>query len=184
MTPFGPPRRTAPTPPPCSAGSPDRRRKIRLGSGIFQMPGRSAAMTAMTAATIDQLSDGRMICGIGSSGPQVAEGWHGQRFAQQLQRTREYVAVVAHGARTRTRRVQGRDARAAAPGRSRQGAEANDHACAGAHPDLPRRDRPEEHRPRRRDRRRLDPHAVLPRARLRAAPAAAGRRRALRQIAR
>ena len=51
-------------------------------------------MTAMTAATIDQLSDGRMLLGIGSSGPQVAEGWHGQRFAQQLQRTREYVAVV------------------------------------------------------------------------------------------
>jgi F420-dependent oxidoreductase-like protein len=68
--------------------------KIRLGSGIFQMPGRSPAMTAMTAATIDQLSGGRMILGIGSSGPQVAEGWHGQRFARQLQRTREYVAVV------------------------------------------------------------------------------------------
>src|SRR6201995_4376909 len=71
--------------------------KIRLGSGIFPMPGRSAAMaamTAMTAATIDQLSNGRMILGIGSSGPQVAEGWHGQRFAKQLQRTREYVAVV------------------------------------------------------------------------------------------
>ncbi len=68
--------------------------KIRLGSGIFQMPARSAAMTAMTAATIDQLSGGRMILGIGSSGPQVAEGWHGQRFAHQLQRTREYVAVV------------------------------------------------------------------------------------------
>jgi F420-dependent oxidoreductase-like protein len=68
--------------------------KIRLGSAIFQMPGRSAAMTAMTAATIDQLSGGRMILGIGSSGPQVAEGWHGQRFARQLQRTREYVDVV------------------------------------------------------------------------------------------
>jgi F420-dependent oxidoreductase-like protein len=68
--------------------------KIRLGSAIFQMPGRSPAMTAMTAATIDELSDGRMILGIGSSGPQVAEGWHGQRFARQLQRTREYVAVV------------------------------------------------------------------------------------------
>jgi F420-dependent oxidoreductase-like protein len=67
---------------------------IRLGSGIFQMPARSPAMTAMTAATIDQLSGGRMIVGIGSSGPQVAEGWHGQRFAHQLQRTREYVAVV------------------------------------------------------------------------------------------
>src|SRR3954471_15065249 len=68
--------------------------RIKLGSAIFQMPGRSAAMTAMTAATIDQLSGGRMLLGIGSSGPQVAEGWHGQRFGKQLQRTREYVAVV------------------------------------------------------------------------------------------
>jgi F420-dependent oxidoreductase-like protein len=68
--------------------------KLKLGSAIFQMPGRSAAMTAMTAATIDELSGGRMVLGIGSSGPQVAEGWHGQRFARQLQRTREYVAVV------------------------------------------------------------------------------------------
>ncbi|MDX6716315.1 MAG: hypothetical protein QOH30_2873 [Baekduia sp.] len=67
---------------------------IKLGSGIFQMPGRSAAMTAMTAATIDQLSDGRMLLGIGSSGPQVSEGWHGVRFGQQLQRTREYIEVV------------------------------------------------------------------------------------------
>jgi F420-dependent oxidoreductase-like protein len=68
--------------------------QIKLGSAIFQMPGRSAAMTAMTAATIDELSGGRMVLGIGSSGPQVAEGWHGQRFAHQLQRTRDYVAVV------------------------------------------------------------------------------------------
>src|SRR5437764_3045458 len=68
--------------------------RIRLGSAIFQMPGRSPAMTAMTAATIDELSGGRMLLGIGSSGPQVAEGWHGQGFARQLLRTREYVAVV------------------------------------------------------------------------------------------
>ena len=68
--------------------------RIRLGSAIFQMPGRSPAMTAMTAATLDQLSGGRMMLGIGSSGPQVAEGWHGQRFGRQLQRTREYIAVV------------------------------------------------------------------------------------------
>src|SRR5215208_7744804 len=67
---------------------------IKLGSAIFQMPGRSAAMTAMTAATLDQLSNGRMLLGIGSSGPQVAEGWHGQRFGKQIQRTREYVTVV------------------------------------------------------------------------------------------
>jgi F420-dependent oxidoreductase-like protein len=68
--------------------------RIGLGSAIFQIPGRSAAMTAMTAATIDQLSNGRMRCGIGASGPQVAEGWHGQRYGRMLQRTREYVAVV------------------------------------------------------------------------------------------
>jgi len=68
--------------------------RIKIGSAIFQMPARSPAMTAMTAATLDQLSGGRMLLGIGSSGPQVAEGWHGQRFARQLQRTREYVAVV------------------------------------------------------------------------------------------
>jgi len=67
---------------------------IKVGSAIFQMPARSPAMTAMTAATIDNISNGRMLLGIGSSGPQVAEGWHGQRFAKQLQRTREYVAIV------------------------------------------------------------------------------------------
>jgi F420-dependent oxidoreductase-like protein len=68
--------------------------RIKLGSAILQMPGRSAAMTAMTAATLDQLSGGRVLLGIGTSGPQVAEGWHGQRFGRQLLRTREYVEVV------------------------------------------------------------------------------------------
>jgi F420-dependent oxidoreductase-like protein len=68
--------------------------RIKIGSAIFQMPARSPAMTAMTAATLDQLSGGRMLLGIGSSGPQVAEGWHGQRFAKQLLRTREYVEIV------------------------------------------------------------------------------------------
>jgi F420-dependent oxidoreductase-like protein len=68
--------------------------RIKLGSAIFQMPGRSPAMTAMTAATLDVISGGRMLLGIGSSGPQVAEGWHGERFGHQLQRTREYVAIV------------------------------------------------------------------------------------------
>jgi F420-dependent oxidoreductase-like protein len=68
--------------------------RIRIGSAIFQMPGRSPAMTAMTAATLDELSGGRMILGIGPSGPQVAEGWHGQPFARQLLRTREYVEIL------------------------------------------------------------------------------------------
>ncbi|HET9075093.1 MAG TPA: LLM class F420-dependent oxidoreductase [Solirubrobacteraceae bacterium] len=68
--------------------------RIRLGAAVLQIPGRSAAMTAMTAATIDNLSDGRMILGLGTSGPQVSEGWHGVRFARQLARTRDYVEVV------------------------------------------------------------------------------------------
>ena len=67
---------------------------IALGSAIFQLPARSPAMTAMTAATLDQLSGGRFRLGLGLSGPQVAEGWHGQRYAQPLARTRDYVAVV------------------------------------------------------------------------------------------
>ena len=67
---------------------------IRLGAAVFQIPARSAAMTAMTAATLDHLSDGRFMLGLGSSGPQVSEGWHGVRFGRQLQRTREYVDVV------------------------------------------------------------------------------------------
>jgi F420-dependent oxidoreductase-like protein len=81
--------------------------RIRLGSAIFQMPGRTAAMTAMTAATLDNLSAGRMILGLGSSGPQVAEGWHGQRFNPQLQRTREYVAVVRMALRRERVRFEG-----------------------------------------------------------------------------
>ena len=68
--------------------------RIKIGSAIFQMPGRSPAMTAMTAATLDNLSNGRMLLGIGTSGPQVAEGWHGERFAKQIQRTREYVEIL------------------------------------------------------------------------------------------
>jgi F420-dependent oxidoreductase-like protein len=67
---------------------------IKLAAGIFQIPGRTAAMTAMTAATIDQLSNGRFVLGLGLSGPQVAEGWHGQRFDKPLARTRDYVNVV------------------------------------------------------------------------------------------
>ena len=71
-----------------------RTERIGIASGVFQIPARSAAMTAMTAATLDQLSGGRFRLGLGTSGPQVAEGWHGQRFDRPLARTRDYVAVV------------------------------------------------------------------------------------------
>jgi F420-dependent oxidoreductase-like protein len=68
--------------------------QIDIGSAVFQIPGRTPAMTAMTAATLDTLSGGRFRLGLGVSGPQVSEGWHGVRFAKPLARTREYVDVV------------------------------------------------------------------------------------------
>src|SRR6195952_34209 len=68
--------------------------RIDLGSAVMQIPGRSPAMTAMTAATLDALSGGRFRLGLGVSGPQVSEGWHGVRFGDPLGRTREYVQIV------------------------------------------------------------------------------------------
>ena len=68
--------------------------QIRLGTAIMQMPARTPAMTAMTAITLDQLSGGRMLLGLGLSGPQVVEGWHGQPYGKPLGKTREYVKIV------------------------------------------------------------------------------------------
>jgi F420-dependent oxidoreductase-like protein len=69
-------------------------KNIDVGSAIFQIPARSPAMVAMTAATLDSLSGGRFRLGVGVSGPQVSEGWHGVRFEAPLGRTREYVDIV------------------------------------------------------------------------------------------
>ena len=71
-----------------------RTEKIHLGTAIMQMPARTPAMTAMTAITLDQLSGGRMLLGLGLSGPQVVEGWHGQPYGKPLGKTREYVRIV------------------------------------------------------------------------------------------
>jgi F420-dependent oxidoreductase-like protein len=68
--------------------------RIQLGSAVMQIPARSPAMTAMTAASLDLLSGGRFRLGLGVSGPQVSEGWHGVRFDRPLARTREFVSVV------------------------------------------------------------------------------------------
>ncbi len=68
--------------------------RIHLGTAILQMPARTPAMTAMTAITLDQLSGGRMLLGLGLSGPQVVEGWHGQPYGKPLPKTREYVEIV------------------------------------------------------------------------------------------
>jgi F420-dependent oxidoreductase-like protein len=68
--------------------------RIKLGSAIMQIPARTPASTAMTAATLDLLSGGRFLLGLGTSGPQVVEGWHGQRWGKPLPKTREYVEIV------------------------------------------------------------------------------------------
>ena len=68
--------------------------KIKVGTAIMQMPARTPAMTAMTAMTLDQLSGGRFVVGLGASGPQVVEGWHGVPYGDALVRTREYVAIL------------------------------------------------------------------------------------------
>ncbi len=67
---------------------------IKLGTGIMQLPGRSPACTAMTAMTLDALSGGRLILGLGTSGPQVVEGWHGVPFGKPLTWLKEYVTIV------------------------------------------------------------------------------------------
>jgi F420-dependent oxidoreductase-like protein len=81
--------------------------RVRIGSGIFQIPARTPTMTAMTAATLDNISGGRMLLGLGVSGPQVTEGWHGQPFDRPLKRTREYVAIVRKALARETVTFQG-----------------------------------------------------------------------------
>jgi F420-dependent oxidoreductase-like protein len=71
-----------------------RTERIRIGSAVFQMPARTPGMTAMTASTLDIMSNGRFLLGLGVSGPQVVEGWHGQPYRKPLGMTREYVAIL------------------------------------------------------------------------------------------
>lgn len=80
---------------------------IGLGAAVFQIPARSPAMTAMTAATLDALSAGRFSLGLGLSGPQVSEGWHGVSYDAPLARTREYVDVVRMALRRERVRYEG-----------------------------------------------------------------------------
>jgi F420-dependent oxidoreductase-like protein len=68
--------------------------KIRVGTAIMQMPARSPAMTAMTSMSLSQLSGGRFIPGLGASGPQVVEGWHGVPYGKPVTRTKEYIKIM------------------------------------------------------------------------------------------
>ena len=81
--------------------------RVDVGSAVMQIPARTPAMTAMTAATLDTLSGGRFRLGLGVSGPQVSEGWHGVRFDRPLARTREYVDVVRMALRRERVRYEG-----------------------------------------------------------------------------
>ncbi len=81
--------------------------QIDIGSAVFQIPGRTPANTAMTAATLDTLSGGRFRLGLGVSGPQVSEGWHGVRFAKPLKRTREYTEIVRKALRREKLQYEG-----------------------------------------------------------------------------
>lgn len=85
-----------------------RTERIDVGSAVMQIPARTPAMTAMTAATLDALSGGRFRLGLGVSGPQVSEGWHGARFDRPLGRTREYVDIVRMALRREAVHYEGR----------------------------------------------------------------------------
>src|SRR5918998_1520506 len=76
--------------------------RIKVGSAILQLPGRTPANTAMTAATLDLMSGGRFLLGLGTSGPQVVEGWHGEPWGKPLTKTREYVEIVRTALRRET----------------------------------------------------------------------------------
>src|SRR5437588_1796832 len=125
---------------------------IGLGTAIMQMPARTPAMTAMTAVTLDLLSGGRALLGLGLSGPQVVEGWHGQPYGKPLVKTREYVDIV----RTIMRREAPLEHHGAhydipysGPGATGLGKPLKliVHPAAGRHPDLPGRHRAPERGP-------------------------------------
>jgi F420-dependent oxidoreductase-like protein len=71
-----------------------RTTKIKAGTGIMQMPARTPACAAMTVLSLQALSGNRFLCGIGPSGPQVVEGWHGVPYGKPMQRTKEYIAII------------------------------------------------------------------------------------------
>ena len=136
--------------------------RVRLGTSIVQMSGRSPTSIAMHALTLDHLTGGRVVLGMGVSGPQVVEGWYGAPFSKPLARTREVIDII--------RQVLAREGPVTNDGphyplpydgrglgRSRQAAQADRAPAARGHPDLARRRGAEERRADGRDRRRVDP---------------------------
>ena len=150
---------------------------LELMTGIIPVYSRTPALIAQTAATIDALSGGRFHLGLGSSGPQVIEGWHGVPFDKPLQRTREIIEVCRKVWTPRAAHLRRQDDPAAAARRAghrpRQAAEVHGQAAAPGHPGVDRRHRPEERRAGRRGGAGLaaDPLRARP------LPAGVGRRR-------
>src|SRR6266540_4254089 len=143
-----------------------RTSRLEFGTAIMQIPGRTPAATAMTAITLDHLSGGRFRLGVGMSGPQVVEGWHGSPYGKPLARTREYVEIIRAILRRDKPVVPRRvlhHPRGGGAGDHRPGeAPEDDRASpAAGPPHLPRCDRAEERGAGGRDRRRLDPHVLL-----------------------
>lgn len=95
-----------------------RTERIGLGAGVLQVPARTPAMTAMTASTLDRLSGGRFLLGLGLSGPQVSEGWHGVPFAAPMGRLREYTEAVRMALARRPLDYRGRHVQVPPPGSS------------------------------------------------------------------
>ena len=155
--------------------------RIKLGSGILQTVGRTPANLAMTAMTLQSMSGGRFLLGLGVSGPQVVEGWHGVRYTRPIRRLRETIDVVRLLSQRREVAVRGRDHPPAAAGRRGQG-DPLPREAAAEHPGLPRDAQPELARADGRGRGRLARHVVHAGARgrlLRAHPARRAEGRAL-----
>ena len=129
-----------------------RPQRIKLGTSICQLSARTPTAMAMAALTLDHLSGGRFVLGLGASGPQVAEGWYGDDYRRPLARTREYVEIVRQ-VLAREKPVEFHGERYQLPhsarDRTRQAAEVDRAPVARRPPDLPRGRRPEERRARR-----------------------------------
>ena len=140
--------------------------RVELMSGIFPIYSRTPALTAMTAAGLDFVSDGRFTLGLGASGPQVIEGWHGVPYDAPLQRTREIVEICRQVWRRERLEHHGQEVHRPAAGRpghrAGQAAEADQHPGARADPGHAGRAGPEERRAGRRDRRGLGADLLLP----------------------
>ncbi len=139
---------------------------LEIASGILPIYSRTPALTAMTAAGLDYVSGGRFTLGLGTSGPQVIEGWHGVPYDAPIGRTRELIEICRAVWRRDRLDYQGKHYHAPAPGgpghRPRQAAQADQPPGPRPHPDRHRRPRPQERRARGRARRGLAAHLLPP----------------------